>query len=206
MKYYWLREVSLDGIPLVISRTGWSGELGFELYLCDGKYGDQLWEKVMEAGRQYDIVPAAPNTIRSVEGGLLSYVSDITRNDNPYVFGYDWMIDFSQEYDFIGREALKKLRDQGPKRHFVGVALAGDMPEGSNANFWSIVAEGVRIGHVTRIVHSPRLGKNIGFANVPAELADIGRELTVVTPSGEKQLTVCQWPWFPAQKKMPQQL
>jgi len=206
MKYYWCEERTLDGIPLVVSRTGWSGELGFELYLRDGKFGDQLWEKVMQAGKPYNITPAAPNTIRSVEGGLLSYVSDITREDNPYTFGYDWMIDFSQESDFIGREALMKIRDKGADRRFVGVEMDGDLPGGSNGEFWSIVAHNVKIGHVTRLVRSPRLEKNIGYANIPANMAEIGTDLTVVTPSGENTLTVCEWPWFPAQKKMPQDI
>ena len=191
---------------MLVSRTGWSGELGFELYLRDGKFGDQLWELVMEAGRAHDIVPAAPNTIRSVEGGLLSYVSDITRRDNPFVFGYDWMVDFSQSYDFIGRDALMKIRDEGVKRRFVGVELEGDMPEGSNAEFWPIVAHNVKIGHITRIVTSPRLGKNIGYANVPIEVAEIGTRLIVQTPSGDKELTVSEWPWFKAEKKIPEGL
>ena len=85
LRYYHMLETELNGIPLVLSRTGWSGELGFEIYLEDRNYGDQLWERVMEAGKPYDIKPAAPNTIRSIEGGLLSYVSDITLNDNPFV-------------------------------------------------------------------------------------------------------------------------
>lgn len=206
MKYYRCEERTLDGMPLIVSRTGWSGELGFELYLRDGKFGDQLWETVMEAGKPYNIAPAAPNTIRSVEGGLLSYFSDITRSDNPFTFGYDWMIDFSQEYDFIGKQALLRISDAGPERRFVGVELQGDMPEGSNGEFWNIVSQNVKVGHITRIVYSPRLEKNIGFANIPAEMSAIGSELTAVTPSGDKLLTVCEWPWIPAQKKMPTEL
>lgn len=206
LKYYCCREATLDGIPLLVSRTGWSGELGFELYLRDAKFGDQLWEKVMEAGKPYDISPIAPNTIRSVEGGLLSYGSDITRADNPYVFNYDWMIDFSQDRNFIGQEALRKMAKSGPARRFVGVELDGDMPEGSNGEFWSIVAQGEQVGRITRIVHSPRLNKNIGYANVPANLAEIGTGLEALTPSGQKMLTVCDWPWIPAQKKLPENL
>jgi aminomethyltransferase len=206
LRYYRCRDVILDGIPLLVSRTGWSGELGFELHLRDARYGDQLWEKVMEAGQPHDISAAAPNTIRSVEGGLLSYGSDITRDDNPYVFNYDWMIDFSQDRNFIGQQALRKIRKTGPARRFVGVELEGDMPEGSNGEFWSVVAQGEKVGRVTRIVHSPRLNKNIGYANVPTVLADVGTGLEVITPSGQKKLTVCDWPWIPAQKKLPESL
>lgn len=206
LKYYWSKEVEFDGIPLLVSRTGWSGELGFEIYLRDGRYGEQLWESIMQAGKPYNIEPAAPNTIRSVEGGLLSYASDITRNDNPYVLGYDWMVDFSQDYDFIGRDALLKLRDKGVERRFVGVELGGEMPEGSNSEFWAITAQGENVGHVTRIVYSPRLEKNIGFANLPTRLADVGTALDVTTPSGSKKLVVCDWPWIAAEKKIPEKL
>lgn len=206
MKYYRSKEVEFDGIPLLVSRTGWSGELGFELYLRDGRYGERLWESVMQAGKPYNIAPAAPNTIRSVEGGLLSYGSDITRNDNPYVFGYDWMIDFSQEFDFIGRDALMKIRDRGTERRFAGLELGGEMPEGSNSEFWDITAQGKTVGHVTRIVYSPRLKKNIGYANLPMHLANVGTELDVRTPSGNKAAVVTDWPWVAAEKKIPEKL
>ena len=203
MKYYWLEEMTLDGIPLVVSRTGWSGELGFELYLRDGHYGDQLWETVMEAGKPYDIAPIAPNQIRSVEGGLLSFASDITRSDNPYTLGYDWMIDFDQEFEFIGRKALKKIKKEGPKRRLVGVEMSGEPLAEPNGEFWKIVAQGVEVGHVTRILHSPRLEKNIGYANVPVQLAEIGTKLILRTPGGERELTVCDSPFVPAEKKIP---
>lgn len=204
MKYYRLKEITLDGIPLVISRTGWSGELGFELYLRDGRFGDQLWERVMEAGKPYDIAPIAPNQIRSVEGGLLSYVSDISRDDNPYTLGFDWMVDFDQEYDFIGRKALMEIRKEGPKRRLVGVEMPGEPLSAPNAEFWKIIARDVEVGHVTRILHSPRLKRNIGYANVPVELADIGARLTLRTVDGDREIEVCDWPFVPAEKKMPQ--
>ncbi len=206
MKYYWSQETTLDDIPLLISRTGWSGELGFEIYLRDGRYGEQLWERIMAAGQPYDIAPIAPNTIRSVEGGLLSYVSDITRSDDPFVLGFDWMGDFDQELDFIGKAALQQIKTDGPKRRLVGIELHGDLPEGSNGEFWVVERGGEPTGHITRVVRSPRLEKNIGFANVRVADAAVGTELTTQTPSGDKLLTVCEWPWVPAQKKMPKDL
>ena len=202
LKYFWLIETTLDGIPLVVARTGWSGELGYELYLRDGNRGDDLWECVMDAGKPYGIAPIAPSTIRSVEGGLLSYVSDITRADDPFILGMDHLIDLDQPADFIGKEALQKIKADGPKRLLVGIELAGDLLERSNDEFWDVVAEGQKIGHVTRVIYSPRLKKNIGFANLPRTHADIGTELTAVTSRGERDLTVCDSPWFAPQKKM----
>lgn len=203
LKYYWSREIELDGIPLLISRTGWSGELGFELYLRDGRHGERLWEMVMEAGKAYDIAPIAPNVIRSVEGGLLSYASDITRDDNPFVLGFEWMLDFEQEQDFIGKEALRAIQATGPQRRLVGIELAGELANGSNSEFLDVLHADETVGHITRVVRSPRLEKNIGFANVKVEFAEIGTELIAATSDGKSPLTVCEWPWFPAQKKMP---
>ena len=206
LKYYWLMETSLDGIPLVISRTGWSGELGYELYLRDAQYGDELWERVMAAGSEFDIAPIAPNLIRSVEGGLLSYCSDITRADNPFLFGFDYFVDFKQPGDFIGKEALQEIQDDGVRRKLVGVEFEGEPFPESNSQFHPVCDGDQEIGHVTRCVHSPRLKKNIGFANVPIEYAEIGCKLTFRWPLGNFETTVCEWPWFPAQKKIPKSL
>ncbi len=203
LKYYRLKETVLDGIPLVVSRTGWSGELGFELYLRDGQYGDELWERVMAAGKPYDIAPTAPSTIRSIEGGLLSYVSDITLADNPYVIGMDRFVDFEQPADFIGKEALRKISERGPKRRLVGIEIQGRALVSPNEVFWDVLDGGNRIGHVTRCAYSPRLEKNVGWANVQVEFAEVGTELVVASPGGEISATVCKAPWFPPQKKIP---
>ena len=95
----------------------------------------------MEAGKPYGIQPASPNTIRSIEGGLLSYVSDITLNDNPFVIGMERFMSLEQD-DFIGRDALVKIRDEGVKRRLIGIEIAGAPLEGSNENFWSIMSDG----------------------------------------------------------------
>ena len=204
LKYYWLEETTLDGIPLIVSRTGWSGELGYELYLRDGSYGEQLWERVMEAGKSYGIAAIAPSTIRSIEGSLLSYLSDITRSDNPFVLGFDRLVDLDRPDDFIGKKALEKIKAEGVKRRLVGIEMPGEALKKSNAKFWPVSDGEVEIGHVTRCVNSPRLEKNIGFANVPVEHAAIGSEFVLITPSGERQATVCEAPWFPAQKTIPE--
>jgi len=202
LKYYWLIETELDGIPLVISRTGWSGELGYELYLRNSKFGDDLWERVMEAGKPYNIAATAPSTIRSVEGGLLSYKSDISLADNPFCLGIDWLVNLDQPDDFVGRKALEGITAHGPKRMLIGIELQGDPLDVANSEFWPVSVGEQIIGHVTRCVSSPRLKKNIGFANVPVEYIDIGTELIVTTSSGDRKAVVCVAPWFPAKKKL----
>ncbi len=203
LKYYRLRETELDGIPLVVSRTGWSGELGYELYLRDSQQGELLWQKVMSAGRMHDITPIAPNLIRSVEGALLSYGSDITLQENPYVLGLGRLVDLDKEGGFIGKQALEKVQSEGVKRRLVGVELQCAPLSASNKEPWPVTFEGEVIGRITRCTHSPRLNRNIGFANVPIEQSEPGTSLIVATPDGDEKAIVVKVPWFPAQKKIP---
>ncbi len=158
----------------------------------------------MEAGKSYGIASIAPSTIRSIEGGLLSYCSDITRSDNPFILGIDHLVDLEQPDDFMGKKALEKIKAEGVKRRLVGIEMPGEALKESNVEFWQVSNGELEIGHVTRCVHSPRLEKNIGFANVPVAHAAIGTEFVLATPSGERQATVCQAPWFPAQKTIPE--
>ncbi|MGH2538500.1 MAG: glycine cleavage system protein T, partial [Candidatus Promineifilaceae bacterium] len=87
LDYYHFLETELDGIPLVVTRTGWSGEVGYELYLRDGRFGAALWERVMAAGRPFGIAPAGPSDIRRIEAGILNYGADMTAENNPYEVG-----------------------------------------------------------------------------------------------------------------------
>ncbi|MDH3265843.1 MAG: glycine cleavage system protein T [Gammaproteobacteria bacterium] len=206
MKYYWLRETVLDGMPLVVSRTGWSGELGYELYLRDSQYGDELWERVMAAGKGCNIVPSAPSTIRSIEGGLLSYVSDITLADNPFVIGMGRFVDFAQADDFVGKAALRAIDAEGVKRKLVGIEIRGDALPSPNEEFWDITVDSDKVGHVTRCAHSPRLDRNIGWANVAVAFSGIGTELTIAARGGGRKAVVCEAPWFKPQIKIPDEM
>ena len=154
LKYYWLREYELDGIPLIISRSGWSSELGYELYLCDGSKGDLLWEKIMAAGKPFGIKPGHTSTIRRIEGGMLSYHADMDINTNPYELGLDRLIDIDADFDFIGKAALQKIRHQGVSRKQVGLVISGPAIEGSNTSFWSLEKDGQLVGKVTSAVYS----------------------------------------------------
>lgn len=201
--YYHVIETELNGLRLAISRTGWSGELGYELYLEDHIHGDELWETVMAAGEEFNIVPAAPNTIRSIEGGLLSYFSDMRRVDNPYTFGLDRLVDLDKKAEFIGREALRKIKNEGDIRRLIGIEIEGE-PISHNESFWPVLENGERTGHVSRCVWSPRLERNIGWANVPAASTATGTPLTVACPDGDRFAVVVEAPWFPAEKIIPE--
>lgn len=205
LKYYRMQETVLDGIPLVVSRTGWSGEYCYEIYLRDSQYGDQLWEHIMQVGKKYKIAPTAPNTIRSIEGGLLSYCSDITLDDNPWTVGMGHFVHFDRKSDFVGRDALLKIAADGNKRLLVGVEIDGD-PVAGNDEPWRLSSGDDKVGHLSRCAFSPRLEKNIGWANVPVGMSEIGTTFTLVTPKDERTATVCETPWFKSHIGIPEEL
>ena len=201
LRFYRARETSLNGIPLVIGRTGWSGEISYELYLRDGKLGNKLWSTVKKAGQEFNIAPAAPNCIRSIEGGLLSYVSDITREDCPYTIGLGRLVDVDQDIDFIGKEALKKIKESGPSRQLVGIEIEDDPITVPPENPWPVLnGKGMIVGHVSRCIYSPRLGKNIGFANVPTAISSLGTTIKIAAPDRNLNAKVSKFPWIPAER------
>lgn len=205
LKYYRMQETELDGMPLVVSRTGWSGEFCYEIYLRDSQYGEQLWERIMAAGKKYKIAPTTPSTIRSIEGGLLSYCSDITLDDNPWTVGMGHFVHFDRKDNFIGRDALLKISEEGTKRLLVGIEIDGAPIAGNDAP-WPLVSDGNKVGRVSRCVFSPRLERNIGWANVPIEMSGIGISFTLGTPHGDRTATVCETPWFKSFIAIPEEL
>jgi aminomethyltransferase len=147
--YYHVAELELGGIPVALSRTGWSGELGYEIYLRDHIHGDELWETIMDAGREFNIAPAAPNMIRSIEGGILSYISDIRHEDNAYTIGLGRLVNLDKKADFIGREALRRIHADGNHRRLVGVEIDAD-PIHHNESFLKVLVNDEIVGHISR--------------------------------------------------------
>ena len=198
--YYKARQTSLNGIPMVIARTGWSGELSYELYLQNRKLGNDLFELVYEAAKDFNGRVIAPNTIRTIEGGILSYRSDFGREHNPFTIGMGRLVDVDQEIDFIGKTALKKIKEDGPKEKLVGVELKGEPINKVPENFWPIMnnTTKTKIGRISRAFFSPRLEKNIGLAIVDIEFSEDGTYVLVETPTGEIESKIVSLPWFTA--------
>lgn len=201
LRYYWLREVELDGIPLIVSRTGWSSELGYELYLRDGSKGDALWERIMAEGMPFGLKPGHTSSIRRIEGGMLSYHADADIQTNPYELGFDRLVDLDIEAEFIGKAALRRIHEQGITRKQIGLIIDGEPMKGPNTTFWTINKDGMPIGKVTSAVYSPRLERNIALAMVEVAYAHIGAELEVVTNSGPTRATVVERPFYDPKKK-----
>lgn len=202
LRYYWLRVVELDGIPLIVSRTGWSSELGYELYLQDSSRGDELWEKIMAAGAPFGLKPGHTSSIRRIEGGMLSYHADADINTNPFELGLDRLVDLDIEAEFIGKAALQRIRAKGVSRKQVGLQIDCAPLTGPNTTFWPITAAGNSVGKVTSAVYSPRLKQNIALAMVSVDCAVIGTLLEVQTASGPTKATVVEKPFFDPKKNI----
>lgn len=203
LPYYHFIETTLDGIPVVVTRTGWSGEVGYEVYLRDGSRGDELWERIMAAGKPYNMRPTGPSDIRRIEAGILNWGADITLENNVYEVGLERLVDEGKPGDYIGRDALRRIKAGGVDRKLVGVEIAGERFE-FNMTKWRVLAQGSPVGHITSAIHSPRLRKNIGYAMVPVGLAKPGTTFTVVVPDGgDRSATVVPMPFIDPKKEIP---
>lgn len=202
LRYYWLREIDLNGIPLIVSRTGWSSELGYEIYLRDGSKGDLLWETIMAAGLEFGLKPGHTSSIRRIEGGMLSYHADADAGTNPFELGFDRLVNLDMEADFIGKSALRRIKDEGVSRKQIGLIIDGEPFTSPNTTFWEINLGGDTIGKVTSAVYSPRLKQNIALAMVSTEHANIGAKVEVVTMSGPIHATICERPFYDPKKQI----
>ena len=202
LKYYWLKEFNLDGIPLIVSRTGWSSELGYELYLRDGTKGDDLYEKIMEAGKEHGLKPGHTSSIRRIEGGMLSYHADADINTNPFELGLDRLVNLESEINFIGKDALKKIKQDGIKRKQVGIEIDCKPLSGPNTTFWPVLNDQKNIGKITSAVYSPRLKKNIALAIIDIDHSNLGQKLKVKIDENVINCSVVEKPFFDPKKKI----
>lgn len=203
IRYYWCVRAALDDIPVVISRTGWTGEIGYEIYLCDPARGDELWERIMRAGEPHHIRPIPPSEPRRLEAGIFNYGSDMTLANNPYeITGLERLVE-PQEADYIGKRALEDIAARGIARKLVGIEYPRVSEPLALAEFWPAYSAGERVGRVTATAWSPRLQKNIGYVWVPAALAEPGTALEVETPAGRVAGLTASLPFVDAGKRIP---
>ena len=202
LKYYWLQELELEGIPLVVSRTGWSSELGYELYLRDSLKGDQLWELIMEAGKEFGLQPGHTSSIRRIEGGMLSYHADADIHTNPFEIGLDRLVALDSDINFIGKKALQKIHEEGVKRIQVGLEISGEAFQGPNTIFWPLQKDEKTVGKVTSAVYSPRLKKNIALAMVDVKVSKLGQSLDILIDKDIRQSVVVEKPFFDPKKSL----
>jgi glycine cleavage system aminomethyltransferase T len=212
LPYYHLSQTTLEGLNVVVSRTGYSGEVGYEIYLYDArKNAQKLWDTVLEAGRPHGLEVIGPSHIRRIEAGILAYGADMWLDTNPFEvdMGYSWMVDLDQEADFIGKDALKRIKEEGITRKLVGLEIEGEQLgtyiDNEMPDFFPVFADGREIGPVTSACYSPRLEKNIGYAMLPIDHAEFGTEVQVQTPSAANRAVVVPKPFYDPSKDIPKQ-
>ena len=186
MKYYQLWKTRLDGTPVVISRTGWSAEIGYEIYVMNSmKNGERVWRALKKKGAPFGLKVIAPSHIRRIEAGILSCNQDFTIEDNPFEVGLGWQVDFSKK-DFVGKTALRKIKREGVKEKLVGLRMGGRPQTWYNTDHYIVKDKtGKRdIGYVTSAFYSPKLKSNIALAKLPVAHSRLGTKVKVALPGG----------------------
>ena len=205
IKYYWFKRFNLNGIELIIARTGWSSEFGYELFLLNYNDGDELYETLMQSGKELGLHPGHTSTIRRIEGAMLSYHSDMDINTNPLELGLDKFLDLDKNFDFIGKNALIEIKKKGITRKQVGLIIDDDPMEGPNTYFWNIEKDNLNIGRVTSAVYSPRLKQNIGLAMVDINYSTIGTKLNVIKGEDVCKAEIVEKPFYDPTKSLAKQ-
>lgn len=195
LRRFRLVETELGRIPVVVSRTGWSAEGGYEIYLRESRFGDELWERIMEAGRPFGIAPAAPSQISRIEAGMLSYGSDMDLSTNPLELGMEAFVALEREDPFVGREALREIAARGVRRCLRGFVIGGGPLPAFAPGPFPLSARGMPAGRIPSAVHSPRLAANIGLGLVELPHATPGTVLEAEVEGERRPVRVVGLPF-----------
>ena len=198
LKYFGFEQTELQGIPLVLARSGWSKQGGFELYLQDGSRGEELWNRVKATGAAYGIRPGAPNDIERLESGLVSYGADgrlQTNPCNPFEISLGKLVDFDKPNDFVGKAALLKIKAEGAKRRRVGFVISGTPLPGCQHSVDVQTANGKRIGVLSDFAYSQRFSKNIGVGMIATDIESDAQDLVVLLDGVSRKIDVAELPF-----------
>ncbi|MEL7012222.1 MAG: glycine cleavage T C-terminal barrel domain-containing protein [Pseudomonadota bacterium] len=197
LKYFGFVETEIDSIPLVLARSGWSKQGGYELYLRDSATALELWDIVKEAGRPHGIGPGAPNDVERLESGLISYGADMrwqSHRATPFEMGLGALVDLQSGHDFAGRAALEAEHETGPRRQRVGLIFDGTPAFPGHA--CTVLRDQQEIGYVSEFAHSKRLGQTIGIGLVSTADAAPGTDVTVAVPTGPTPARLTRVPFL----------
>ncbi len=204
LKYYYWTSAEIAGAPVVITRTGWTSEVGFEVYLIDPSKGTEVYEAIMKAGAPYGLRPTGPSDIRRIEGAIFNWGADMTYENNAFELGLERLVDFDLEDSVsISMAAYRLIQREGVARKINGVILDGEPFPALNNTKWPVFIDSRQVGRVTSAIYSPRLAANIGYAWLPTEHSRPGQVISVDTEWGSRQATVTPMPFVDPQKKIP---
>ncbi|MTI09369.1 dimethylsulfoniopropionate demethylase [Curvivirga aplysinae] len=194
IRFFRFEELEFQGVKMPVARSGWSKQGGFEIYLTDFSLGEALWDALWDAGKEFNIGPGNPNLIERIEGGLFSYGNDFTTENNPLECGLDQYCHLDGGFDFIGKEALLKIREEGVKRRIRGLVIDGELKTACSG-LWPVEVDGKFAGNVTSACYSPALKNNIANGMIEIDFCETGQSVTVQTPDGPRQAKICDLPF-----------
>lgn len=198
IRYYWFTEGEVDGVPAIISRTGYTGEDGFEVYAAPDK-AVQLWNAMMHAGSDDGILPcglAARNTLR-LEAAMSLYGHELGDDIAPLEAGLGWITKLGKDAEFIGKDRLAAMKEAGLKRKLAGFEMT---EPGIARDGYDVYINGEKAGTVTSGSPAPFLKKNIGLAFLPAEFADPGQEIKIDIRGKQVAAVVVPTPFYKREK------
>ena len=194
IKFFNFRIVDFEGTKQVIARSGYSKQDGFEIYFkVHEKYfdkvemGEKLWDTIWKAGKKFNISPGCPNLIDRIEGGLMSYGNDFTRENNPFECNLEKYCKDDVPHDFIGKQALTKIKNEGIKQKMMGIIFDGDPCPATGQPLKVLSKDNKKIGQITSGIFSPRIKKNIGLSMILKEYWNVGENVFVQTLDGGKR-------------------
>ncbi len=202
LKYYQFVETELFNIPVVVARSGWSNQNGYEIYIKSEADGNPLWDKLMEAGQTYKIAPGSPNQIDRIEAGMISHSGDTTLEENPLELNLPKFCDLDQEADFIGKEALKKIRDKGIEKQFIGFKISGKNIGYNLRRMPLIDSNNVDQGFISSCIYSPTFGCNIGLGFVKIDKISSTEIFKAVIDEEERDVEIVTLPFSSRLEKM----
>jgi aminomethyltransferase len=204
LRYYYWTEAKIAGVPVVVTRTGWTSEVGYEVYTTDTSRGADVYEALMEAGREFGIRPTGPSDIRRIEGAIFNWGADMTYQENAFELGLERLVDLElPDESSISIPAYRRIAREGVSKKINGVVVDGEpFPELNNVK-WPASIDGERVGKVTSAIYSPRLERNIGYCWLPAERSHEGQVVDVETEWGARVATVTPMPFVDPSKQIP---
>jgi glycine cleavage system aminomethyltransferase T len=205
LRYYFWTEAKIGGVPVVVTRTGWTSEVGYEVYTTDTSRGNDVYEAIMEAGQEFGIKPTGPSDIRRIEGAIFNWGADMTYQNNAFQLGLERLVDLDSlsADDSISIAAYAGIKGSGVSEKINGVVFDGDPFPALNAVKWPASVDGQRVGKVTSAIHSPRLGQNIGYCWLPTDRSREGQAVAVETEFGPRSAIVTPMPFVDPSKQIP---
>jgi aminomethyltransferase len=205
LKYYYWTDAKIAGVPVVVTRTGWTSEVGYEVYTTDTFRGNEVYEAIMAAGEEFGIKATGPSDIRRIEGAIFNWGADMTYQENAFELGLDRLVDLDTvgEDASISIAAYKRIAADGVAKKINGVTFDGEPFPALNNVKWPASIDGAIVGKVTSAIHSPRLGLNIGYCWLPADRSNEGQQVSVETEWGTRTATVTAMPFVDPSKQIP---